>query len=91
MAVKGSTVLNQQKFGCFFVLHIHQTDWLEWEGCRKGQSLNCKQEYFKARDKEAEPRAGKKRCCTGEKVPETSRFAVSIGHTNRSSVCTNLI
>lgn len=87
-AMKGSTILNQEKFGCFPVVHIHQTDFIGG----KGQSLNCKQEGFKAGDKEAEPAAGKKRSCTGSKVPETSQFAVNVGHTNRpSSVCPNLI
>lgn len=83
MAMKGSTVLNQQKFGPILVVHVHQTDRFYW-GKIKGQYLNCKQE--------AEPAAGKKRSSIGSKAPETSQFAVNVGHTNRpSSVCPNLI
>lgn len=78
--MKGSTVLNQQKFRPFLEVHIHQTERFYW-GKIKGQSLNCKRESFKAGDKEAEPAAGKKTSCTGSKAPETSQFAVNVGHT----------
>lgn len=87
-AMKGRIVLNQQKFGYFLVVPSDRQLLLEGEG----QSLNCKQESFKVGDKEAEPAAGKKRSCTGNKAHETSRSAMSAGHTNRpSSACPNLI